>query len=111
MTTPDWLTGLLLASRSCTVGCWANATPLWAAADGCVVIESCVAVPAERVMALEIGWLRPDGKNVGEGLRAVPLIGSPLNMASAVALVVAVALVIEEPAGPELASAVTTPPD
>src|SRR5256885_15860533 len=32
--TPVWLTGLPLASRSCTTGCWANAAPLWADREG-----------------------------------------------------------------------------
>src|SRR2546426_11470077 len=43
--TPLWLTGLPPASRSCTTGCWATATPLCAVADGCVVIVTWVAVP------------------------------------------------------------------
>src|SRR5439155_7832441 len=37
-TTPLWLTGLSLASLSCSTGCWANATPLCAVLDGGVEI-------------------------------------------------------------------------
>ncbi len=32
--TPAWLTGLFAPSRTCTAGCWAKATPLWADAEG-----------------------------------------------------------------------------
>jgi len=35
--TPVSLTALPAPSRSCTTGCWANATPLWAVVEGCVV--------------------------------------------------------------------------
>src|SRR5207247_4453699 len=44
-TTPLWLTGLPLASSSCSTGCWANATPLCAALDGGVVKASRAAAP------------------------------------------------------------------
>jgi len=44
--TAAWLTGLLLASWSCTTGCWANATPLRAVLEGGVVSASFVAGPA-----------------------------------------------------------------
>src|SRR2546430_17058351 len=47
--TPAWLTALPLASRNCTTGCRANATPLCAVADGAVLIVSCVAAPAVAV--------------------------------------------------------------
>src|SRR2546428_9202125 len=45
-TTPLWLTGLPLASWSCSTGCWANATPLCAVLEGWVVSASFVAAPA-----------------------------------------------------------------
>src|SRR3989442_928250 len=44
--TPPWLTGLPLASSSCSTGCWANATPLCAALEGDVVKASRPAAPA-----------------------------------------------------------------
>ena len=43
--TPTSLTGLPAASRSWMTGCWANATPLVAAAEGWVVIASFAAGP------------------------------------------------------------------
>src|SRR2546425_232684 len=48
-----WLTGLPAPSRSCTTGCWANAIPLCAEAEGCVVSVSCVAAPAPTVIVPE----------------------------------------------------------
>src|SRR5437588_9389 len=44
-----WLTALPLASRSCTTGCWANATPLCAVLEGWVVRLNWVAAPAVAV--------------------------------------------------------------
>ena len=52
--TPDWLTALPAPSRTCTTGCWANATPLCAVPDGCVVNVSSVAVPAPSVIGPEV---------------------------------------------------------
>jgi hypothetical protein len=40
-----WFTELPLASCSCTTGCWASATPLWAVLEGAVVSASCAADP------------------------------------------------------------------
>src|SRR5436190_2782553 len=48
-TTPIWLTGLPLASWSCTRGCCNNGAPLRAVLDGGVVSASCVAAPAVPV--------------------------------------------------------------
>src|SRR2546425_10740292 len=45
-TTPLWLTGLPLASSSCSTGCWVNGTPLCAALDGDVVKATRPAAPA-----------------------------------------------------------------
>ena len=47
--TPLWLTGLPLASCSCTTGCWANGAPLCALLEGSVVIASFAAAPAVAV--------------------------------------------------------------
>jgi len=57
--TPAWFTGLFAPSRSCTTGCWANATPLCAVVDGCVVTVSCVAAPAPTVIVPELAGVRP----------------------------------------------------
>ena len=54
-----WLTALPLASRSCTTGCWANATPLCADADGWVVMVSCVGPPASSVIVPEVMAVSP----------------------------------------------------
>src|SRR2546427_10770612 len=69
-TTPAWLTALPDPSRSCTAGCWANATPLCAVADGWVVTLSCVAAPAVIVMAVERKRVG-QGKGVDRGGRPV----------------------------------------
>ncbi len=57
--TPAWLTALPAASRSCTTGCRANATPLCADVDGCVVSVSWVAAPAPTVIVPETAGVRP----------------------------------------------------
>src|SRR5207245_7473809 len=48
-TTPAWLTGLPLASWSCTTGCCASGTPLRAVLEGGVVTTTFVAAPAVPV--------------------------------------------------------------
>src|SRR5213078_2219574 len=48
-TTPIWLTGLPLASWSCTTGCCASGAPLRAVLDGGVVSANRVAAPAVPV--------------------------------------------------------------
>src|SRR3989441_2794827 len=45
-TTPLWLTGLPLASSSCSTGCWVSVPPLCAALDGDVVKATRPAAPA-----------------------------------------------------------------
>src|SRR2546430_17299177 len=52
--TPVWPTGLPLASRSCTTGCWAKAAPLWALLDGWVGMLTWAAAP--HVMGMVAGW-------------------------------------------------------
>src|SRR5438093_6980991 len=47
--TPFWLTGLPLASCSCTTGCWANGAPLCALLDGSVIMASFAAAPVVPV--------------------------------------------------------------
>ena len=58
--TPAWLTGFPTPSRSWTTGCCANATPLCAVAEGCVVTVSCVAAPAPRVIVPEVAAVSPE---------------------------------------------------
>ncbi len=57
--TPAWFTGLLAASRSCTMGAGVRTAPLAEVAGGWVVIVRRVPVPAESVMALEVTPARP----------------------------------------------------
>src|SRR5438874_1292324 len=60
-TTPIWLTGLPLASCSCTTGCCCSDAPLCAVLDGGVVSASRVAVPAVPVAVKVTGLpLIPD---------------------------------------------------
>ena len=61
---PPEATLLLPLSRSCTTGCWANATPLPAPADGWVVITSWVAGPADSAMVLEVAVVSVPELNV-----------------------------------------------
>src|ERR1044071_6199268 len=58
-TMPDCATGFPDASRSWITGCWANAAPLVALADGWVVMPSCDAAPAVSVMPLETAAVKP----------------------------------------------------
>ena len=57
-TSPLWLTGLPLPSRSCATGCWTNATPLCAVAEGWVVSVSCAATPALRATVPDVTPVR-----------------------------------------------------
>src|ERR1043166_1073484 len=59
-TIPACATGFPDASRSWSTGCCANAAPLVALAEGCVVIASAAAAPAVSVMELEVTGVRPD---------------------------------------------------
>jgi hypothetical protein len=85
MTTPASLTGLLLASCSCTTGCWANATPLCAVAEGAVVSATCVAAPAVPV-AVKVTGLPASVPDVAvsvfvcavEGSVQLPTVAIPL---------------------------------
>src|SRR2546427_4041121 len=81
-TTPAWLTGLPDPSRSCTTGCWANATPLCAVADGWVVTLSCVAAPAVIVMAVELTAVRPVAEKLNVRSPAVPLMDKLVKLAT-----------------------------
>src|SRR2546425_9663315 len=61
-----WLTGLPLASSSCSTGCWANATPLCAALDGAVVKATRPAAPAVPSAVNVTGLpLIPDPAEIG----------------------------------------------
>src|SRR2546422_10450706 len=66
--TPLWLTGLPLASCSCTTGCWANGAPLCALLDGSVVIASFAAAPAVAVAVKVTG--RSEERRVGKECRS-----------------------------------------
>src|SRR5205814_7660879 len=71
--TPAWLTALPAASRSCAAGCWANATPLCAVADGWVVRVRWVATPAPTVIVPETAGVRPAATKLRVQLPAGPL--------------------------------------
>src|SRR5512143_2437531 len=58
MSVPFWFTAFPLASWIWITGCWVKATPLWALVEGCVVIPSFVAAPAERATAVEVSGVR-----------------------------------------------------
>src|ERR1044072_6113491 len=58
-TIPDSATGFPDASRSWSTGCCANAAPLVALAEGCVVIESWDAAPAPSVTPLDTAAVKP----------------------------------------------------
>ena len=58
-TTPLWLTAFPDASSSWIAGCWANATPLCAELEGCVVTASWLAAPTLTVKVPLITPLSP----------------------------------------------------
>ena len=61
--TPAWATAFPAESRSWITGCWANATPLCAVAEGWVVMPSSAAGPAESSTAAEVSGVRPAPAN------------------------------------------------
>src|ERR1044071_2389978 len=58
-TIPDCATGFPDPSRSWSTGCCANAAPLVALAEGCVVMVSWDAAPAPIVMPLDTAAVKP----------------------------------------------------
>src|SRR2546425_1261691 len=80
--TPDWLTGLPASSRSCTTGCCANAIPLWAEAEGCVVSVSCVAAPAPTVIVPDVAPVSPVALKLSVRSPAVPVIARFVKVAT-----------------------------
>src|SRR2546426_447499 len=93
-TTPLWLTGLPLASSSCSTGCWVNATPLCAALEGDVVKASRPAAPAVPSAVKVTG---------------LPVIPDPAAVAVSV-LVPAVVLRVQLPTGADPLTAVVRVP-
>src|SRR5438309_12017101 len=59
-TTPVWLTGLPLASCSCTAGCRASTTPLCAAVEGCVTSASLFAAATDTRKSVAVSALAPN---------------------------------------------------
>lgn len=55
---PFWLTGLPLTSCTWITGCVVKATPACAVLDGCVVMPSLVADPADRVIVFDVTGVR-----------------------------------------------------
>src|SRR6185436_12935362 len=109
-TTPDWLTALPAPSRSWIAGCWANAVPLTAAADGCVVIDSAEAAAALIVTVDDVTALIPDAVNCS-AYAPMPEMFKPENVATPLAFVVAVVVPPSVPPVPLAIAAVTTTPD
>src|SRR3989441_733693 len=87
---PDWLTAFPAPSRSCATGCWANATPLWADAEGCVVKVSCVAAPAVIEMALDPTLVSPVALKLRVRSPAAPVIARFVKVATPLPSVVVV---------------------
>src|SRR3989441_1040702 len=88
--TPDWLTALPEPSRSCTTGCCANAIPLWADAEGWVVIVSCVAAPAPTVIVPDVAPVSPVDRKSGVQGKSVDLGGRRIIKKTPPAVVTAV---------------------
>src|SRR2546422_820991 len=80
--TPLWLTALPLASRSCTTGCWAKATPLCAVAEGWVVSVSWVAAPAVMVMVPDTTSVSPGAVKCRVRSPTAPLIARSVKLAT-----------------------------
>ena len=105
-TVPTWLTALPAASRSCSTGCWANGTPLVAAAEGWVVMVSCVAAPGVSVMVFEVAPVRVGTLKLRVRSPMVPLMESPAKVAMPLALVTTLPAPFSVPP-PEAMAAVT----
>src|ERR1043166_9053968 len=106
---PDWLTGLPLASRSCSTGCWANATPLCAALEGWVVMLSCVAAPAVMVMAVDAALANPVAEKLNVRSPATPVIDRFVKRATPLPFVVAVSVPPRLPPPVAIAAVTVTP--
>ncbi len=107
--TPAWLTALPAASRSCTAGCWANATPLCAVVDGWVVSVRWLATPALTVIVPETAGARPVALKLKARSPAVPLSERLVKVATPLALV---AVNVPPSVPPPVAiAAVTVTPD
>ena len=86
-TVPNWLTALPAASRSWMIGCWANTTPLAAAAEGWVVIASWVAAPGVRVIVPDVAPVSDAVLKLRVRLPIVPVRDRPAKVATPVAAV------------------------
>src|SRR3989442_941921 len=79
--------GLPLASRSCTTGCCAKATPLCAVADGGVVSVNWVA--ALTLIVPDTTWVSPGAVKRRVRSPAAPLIARSVKLATPLPVVVA----------------------
>src|SRR5882724_9955454 len=107
--TPLWFTGLPLASRTWITGCWANATPLWALLDGWVVMLSCDAAPAVRVIVPEVAEVSPVAVKLKVRSPAVPVIARFVKLATPLPFVAAVSVPPSVPPPIAIAAVTVTP--
>src|SRR3989442_6974077 len=106
--TPLWLMGLPLASRSCTTGCCAKATPLCAVAEGGVVSVDWVA--ALTLIVPDTTWVSPGAVKRRVRSPAAPLIARSVKLATPLPVVVAVSVPPHAPPPPAIAPATVPPP-
>jgi hypothetical protein len=109
-TTPAWLTAFPAASRTWITGCWVNATPLDAVAEGWVVTVNWDAAPAVTVTVVEVAPVSPVAAKLSVRSPAVPLIAKFVKLATPVPSVVAVTVPPSVPP-PVAIAAVTVTPD
>ncbi len=107
--TPAWLTAFPAPSRSCTTGCWANAAPLCAVADGWVVTVSSLAAPALSVIGPEVTLTKLGAEKLSVRSPIVPLIDRLAKLATPLAFVVAVAVPPRVPPPVVIAAVTVTP--
>ena len=106
---PATLTALPAASRTWSTGCSANATPLAAVAEGCVLIVTCVAVPGAKARTLEMTLVYPAELKISVWFPMAPVIAKSVKIATPLALVVAVGPPPSVPAPLAIAAVTTTP--
>ena len=105
-TVPTWLTAFPAASRSWMIGCWANATPLVAAAEGWVVIASWVAAPGVRVIVPDVAPVSDAALKLRVRLPIVPVRERPAKVATPLAFVTTLVVPFSVPP-PEAITTVT----
>src|SRR5512145_1206326 len=108
-TTPLRLTGFPETSCSWIAGCWVKATPLCALGEGCVVTASRVAAPAVMVIVPDTTSVRLGAVNRSVRSPIVPVMAKFVNVATPLAVVVAVGDPLSVPPPVAIAAVTTTP--